>query len=89
MEHLILFLAATYGLTAVMIIGEPVSCIRRLLAKYMGEHFVGCWLCMGFWCALVCWLVLTFISSVPLWIFAGAGVPYFINNLAREKGDAE
>ena len=84
-DHLLLFLLATYGLTAIMIVGHPVTLLRRLLARILGEHFIGCWLCMGFWCAIVCWLTLEFVSEIPLWVLAGAGAAYFINNFASEK----
>lgn len=87
MVDLLLFLFATYGLTAILIVGQPMARIRRFLARWLGDHFVKCWLCMGFWSAIVCWLILRFISDVPLWLFAGAGVAYFINNLASEANN--
>ena len=89
MSKLLLFLLATYGLTAVMLMGQPTEFLRKVLTRIMGKHFVGCWLCMGFWCAIVCWLLMEFVSAIPLWIFAGAGMAYFINNFASEKEGGE
>ena len=85
--RLLLFLLATYGLTAIMIVGCPTEPFRKWVVRRfgkIGDTFVHCYLCMGFWCALACWLIQELISEVPLWILAGAGVAYIINNLTNK-----
>lgn len=88
MTDLLLFLLATYGLTALIIEGRPTKYIRDFLSRLPGgDHLVQCYLCMGFWCSLTCWGLLCFKLHPTLWVLAGTGVAYIIHNIAPEKGE--
>jgi hypothetical protein len=90
MIDLLLFLLATYGLAAIMIEGCPTEPIRKFIERVVphGDALVRCYLCMGFWCAVICWLLWRLVSQVPIWILAGAGTAFAIDAMLK-RGEIE
>lgn len=87
MEVLIFFIFTTFGLVEIIMKGKPAAPVRWVLRRVVGEGFIRCPLCLGFWCGAICGF---FLYDFPTWFFcplAGAGACYFLHALVNPLGD--
>lgn len=75
----ILLVLATYYLSWALVRGAIFHWLHNRTSLW---GMLDCVYCTGFWVALACWLVWTFVTPVPIMIVAIAGGAKFLDQFA-------
>lgn len=76
MDNLILFVFATIGLTNILVdsrLFDPVRCWLQTILPTKVYEVLECHQCTGFWCGMLCGLVLLSLNPIAIFMCGCAG----------------
>lgn len=78
--NVLIFIAACYGMTMILVYGKIFDSIRP------SHHFFKCCMCMGFWVGMFNWTFMKLPMNAFTASCVSAGTSYFLSRLVDDDG---